>query len=506
MTASAPIPVSLEFTASDGTVLSIHRYERQTRETRGPVVLMLTPYLKSDVIPPFLPLAELLARGYDCLVVDIRGTGESGGVFLGPLSPREVQDGAELVEWIADQPFCNGAVALAGGSYPGAIQLLIAARRPRGLTCIAPAVAPIDFFRDWTHRGGIPSHTNWGAATFLQSNQPSASVSPALEFYYSVAQSTPEDGQIFAERSPALVLDRIEVPVLFIGGLFDYFGRGTVRGFDAVTAPKRLVLGPWGHQYPDDATELLRWFDYWMRGIGDNPAEGANVSLWTIGRNEWTTSEGRRLPRAHTAVPIAREGIQLPVHETERGWPFEASPSPLPTFMDTGTGSGMHLWGEATTVDLPPMLGAVVEGSPILKLSVRARGCTDADLHARLSIVRSNGDIQQLTEGRLRLSHRRIDPDRSTALPSGEWETVTLAHTRPEPLVPNEFTDVVIELLPTSFALGENERLRIGFSACRTDGRGHPGELEFGYSSALLIPVVDREGDSALARDAGSRR
>lgn len=493
MASTAPLPAALptpsarvEFTASDGAVLVADRYDPAS-SAPAPVVMMFTPYLKSQVIAPFLPLAALIDAGYVVLAVDIRGTGESGGIFEGPLSPREGKDGAEFVEWVAEQEFCDGNVGLASGSYPGAIQFLIAAHRPKGLKAIAPGYAPVDFYRDWTHRGGIPSHTNWGAATFLNTAQPERSVRHALEFYYGLAQATPVDGELFWARSPYRVFDQIEVPVLLIGGLFDYFSRGGVRAFDALDTPKRLVLGPWGHQYPDDPSELLTWFDFWLRGSGADPTRGTNVRQWVIGEDRWQDSEGRAVPERHLSVRLPLSAMT--VVESDRALPLNAPPSPVPTFMDTGTNSGMHLWGEAVTVDLD-VRDVFIQGSAFLELHVAAHGCDDADLHARLSLVSADGDVQQLTEARLRLSHRALDPERGRGLANGDPLSVHPTHHAPEGLPHEESALVLIEFLPTSVAVRGTDRLRLGLSAVRNDGGARTGSLTFSADSRVLLPVI----------------
>lgn len=80
------------------------------------------------------------------VVVEIRGTGSSGGAFE-TLSSREQLDGKELVEWAAAQPWSTGAVGLHGGSYLGVNQLLTAVQQPKGLRAIFPIVAMADAFR-----------------------------------------------------------------------------------------------------------------------------------------------------------------------------------------------------------------------------------------------------------------------------------------------------------------------------------------------------------------------
>lgn len=125
-----------------------------------------------------------------------------------------------------------------------------------------------------------------GALTFLQTPQNQESTVAALDFYYGTFQA-PEDGPVFRERSPITVLEDIAVPTMFIGGLYDYIGRGTLRDFDAATAPKRLDFGPCRHQYPADPAEVVDWFRYWLLGEGADPTAGENVVFWRIGADQW---------------------------------------------------------------------------------------------------------------------------------------------------------------------------------------------------------------------------
>lgn len=480
-------PERLEFVASDGAVIVMDLYRAAAGP--APIVITFTPYLRSAQNFNSLPVEALNAAGITCIACDIRGTGESQSPFLGPLSPREVQDGAEIIEWLAAQPFCTGKVGTTGISYPGAIQMLIAARRPKGLACIAPTVGPMDFFRDWTHRGGIPTHTNWGALTFLVRNQPKASVRQALEFYYTACQVHAEDSAFFEERSAAYVLDRIEVPTLIIGGLFDYFARASYRCYQQIDAPKRMVFGPWGHQAPDDATELVNWFRYWLNGEGENPTEGDPVKFWRIGADEWIgtpeLNEGLR-----TRLPITDAPVSLPVYGSDSHWPMRDLPLPVDILMDTSTWSGMHLWGETATFDIALDPAAVVQGLPILELSFTSPECTDFDLYARLALVGDNP--VQLTEGRLRMSHRAIDDSRTRRDGAGEIVELRLSHKDAKPIENGVLNTVSIEILPTSFVVPAGHRLRLGLSAVRADGRQAHTHIEIDPSSALILPRVDR--------------
>src|SRR5436305_11966541 len=71
------------------------------------------------------------------------------------MSEQEGEDGHELGEWIAAQPWCDGNVGMVGVSYFGTIQLHVAAERPPHLKAIMPWNAVADFYREATHHGGI---------------------------------------------------------------------------------------------------------------------------------------------------------------------------------------------------------------------------------------------------------------------------------------------------------------------------------------------------------------
>ena len=50
----------------------------------------------------------LVPRGYVHVVADVRGSGKSEGKLLCIRSQTEQEDGYNLVEWIAQQPWCDG--------------------------------------------------------------------------------------------------------------------------------------------------------------------------------------------------------------------------------------------------------------------------------------------------------------------------------------------------------------------------------------------------------------
>ncbi|HEV3149152.1 MAG TPA: CocE/NonD family hydrolase, partial [Chthoniobacterales bacterium] len=79
---------------------------------RTPVIFTLTPYISDSY---HARAAYFASHGYAFALVDVRGRGNSGGEFE-PFA-NEPHDGRDVVEWLAQQPFCDGKVAMWGGSY-----------------------------------------------------------------------------------------------------------------------------------------------------------------------------------------------------------------------------------------------------------------------------------------------------------------------------------------------------------------------------------------------------
>src|SRR6476619_5111340 len=96
--------------------------------SRTPVIFTLTPYI-SDTY--HARGAYFASHGYVFALVDVRGRGNSGGEFE-PFA-NEPRDGHDVVEWFAKQPFCDGKVAMWGGSYAGFNQRATAKEFPPSL-------------------------------------------------------------------------------------------------------------------------------------------------------------------------------------------------------------------------------------------------------------------------------------------------------------------------------------------------------------------------------------
>ena len=99
-----------------------------------PAILEYIPYRKNDATAPRDTEMHpyLAARGFACARVDLRGSGDSEGVLEGEYLQQELDDGVEVIAWLASQPWCSGRVGMIGKSWGGFNGLQIAALAAAG--------------------------------------------------------------------------------------------------------------------------------------------------------------------------------------------------------------------------------------------------------------------------------------------------------------------------------------------------------------------------------------
>ncbi len=154
---------SAEYVAMpDGTKLAVDIYLPADGPQRKafPVVFQYTPYQRSTIDPKTGKISEagaarfFTSHGYAVVCADMRGTGASTGWVM-DFMPEICDDGKQLVDWMAEQPWCDGNVGMSGGSYLGWSQTATASRKPKALKCIMPAVIPLEGYTGEVYPGGI---------------------------------------------------------------------------------------------------------------------------------------------------------------------------------------------------------------------------------------------------------------------------------------------------------------------------------------------------------------
>src|ERR1700730_9233446 len=137
---SAPPQVDMQWAVKipvrDGVSLNATVFQPHGQTQPLPVIFTLTPYVGDSYTDRAVYFAQ---HGYVYALVDVRGRGNSGGAFE-PFA-NEPADGHDVVEWLARQTWCNGKVAMWGGSYAGFNQWATLKEFPPHLATIVPAAA-----------------------------------------------------------------------------------------------------------------------------------------------------------------------------------------------------------------------------------------------------------------------------------------------------------------------------------------------------------------------------
>jgi len=313
----------------DGIALSTDIY-RPKGDARVPVILVRTPY-DNGVATWVAEGKRWASRGYAFAVQDVRGRGESDGEFY-PLV-TEADDGADTIAWLAAQPWSNGKVGMMGSSYLGWVQMYAAIRKPQALKALIPIVTPPDPDRNFPVQFGAyePSTLSWLAAISGKTMQDISehdlravySHRPLYEADRLLGRTMkawrdwldhPTRDAYWEAQSFQQALKDVSIPMLHISGWYDDVLVGTTENY-AITRDKAnqfLLIGPWGHRInqgrrigaidfgPEAVIDLdavyQRWFDRWLKDIGNGVESGSKVRYFVMGANHWRDAPSWPLP------------------------------------------------------------------------------------------------------------------------------------------------------------------------------------------------------------------
>ncbi|HEV7604999.1 MAG TPA: CocE/NonD family hydrolase, partial [Candidatus Limnocylindrales bacterium] len=274
---------------------------------RFPAVLEMIPYGKDNWrLDSDIALGTYLAqRGYALCRVDVRGTGSSGGIALDEYTEAETLDGFDAVAWLAEQPWCDGAVGMWGISYGAFTSIQVAKLRPPHLRAIVPIQGTDDrYLSDVHYIGGCVTVSELSQYAVSQVGMNAMPPDPAFrgegwrEGWLARLEATPpwliewlrqqHDGPYWRQGSLAPDYGAIEAAILNIGGWMDSYVDAALRMQAACSAPSRTIVGNWVHGLPSSATpgpnldelhEIVRFFDRWLKGI-PNGADEEPAIVW----------------------------------------------------------------------------------------------------------------------------------------------------------------------------------------------------------------------------------
>ncbi len=524
------ISESVRIPMRDGVELSA-QIVRPAGGGPAPALLSYTPYRKGR--PGGVP-AYVSAGGYAGVTFDVRGTGDSGGWNDSLYSDAERQDGYDMIEWIAAQPWCNGNVGMYGISYGAVVSLQMAMAAPPHLKAIIARSGSDDPYTEWTNPGGQPRTymyecygpimtafnfsppdpevvgAQWAALweTRLQHNRPWG-----LSFLEHIV-----DGPFWRARALRDRYDQVRCAVYVVDGWADWYASPLLRIFHRLSVPKRALIGPWSHQFPDAALpgpridwtrEMRRWFDYWLKGEDTGIMDEPPVILFV---REYQPPapllvEMAGAFRAEPDWPLPRQ-VETPYYLGADGTLADApgdGADALTADPRAGVATGKHGGGPFNDNWMMPLdqradapFSRCYTGAPLPealevtghpRLQLRFTAASERALFAvKLCDVAPDGTAVLITKGFFNATHRHT-------------------HTHPAPLVPGETYALEIELLACAYRLAPGHRLRVmlaGADFLNVWPLPCAWQCAVHHASALVLPVIPPPQSALPAPDLGA--
>lgn len=331
-------------TMPDGTRLAARIWmPDDAADNPVPGILEFIPYRKNDgthqddaTKGPYFA-----GHGYAVVRVDLRGTGDSEGVIEDEYTQQELDDGVAAIAWIAAQPWCTGKVGIMGISWGGFNGLQIAAEQPPELAAVLTLCSTDDRYADDVHFFGgqllADQQLSW-ATTMLayDARPPDPEVwgDGWLDAWKQRLDATPPfiDAWMTHQRrdkfwqhgSVCEKPEAIQCPVMLVSGWADAYRDAILRMLDSLTVPRRGIIGPWVHLWPQVAIpgprvgflqEALRWWDRWLKdepnGIDEEPMLLSYLQDSVPPRASYSERPGRwladqRWPSEHVELRSAR--------------------------------------------------------------------------------------------------------------------------------------------------------------------------------------------------------
>ena len=451
-----------------------------------PVLLEYIPYRKDESRGRNYPLySYFLDNDYIVARVDIRGTGNSEGkVIPNEYSDIELDDGEEVIEWLANQSWSNGKVGMFGISWGGFNSIQMAMRNPPALKAFVAVMATEYLYEEDVHYidGIMVAGDSWMMSNDLYNSLPGApdfimdeqwyedrfDVEPSVYKY----MRQQRDGPFWDRASAKNKYHLIKVPGYHIGGWYDGYRNSLPRMVENVSAPVKAMIGPWDHDYPHDAAlkpqvewrhEAVRWFDQFLKqkntGILDEPKfaiymrdyhEPDDSIEYIPGYWRWEDE----WPPKNTEKLILFPQDDHTLLETESVF-SEHQLKNIPSIGLEGGGPTMW-WGSIPPDQTPMDEDSLFYDSDVLQQPIEILGSPIAKLHVSADAIRANWVV--------RISD--IAPDGKVTQIGGAAFNGTHRYSSRNPvdIVPGEKFPIEVKLHFTSWKLNKGHKLRMAIS------------------------------------------
>ncbi|MEX0655602.1 MAG: CocE/NonD family hydrolase [Phycisphaeraceae bacterium] len=490
-----------------------------------PAILEYIPYRKRDwtAVRDASMQPYLAGHGYACVRADLRGSGDSEGVYQGEYLEQELADGEQIIHWLTQQPWCTGDVGMMGISWGGFNGLQIAARRPPALKAIITIASTDDRYADDVHYAGgclLGENLSWASTMFAYNTAPPDPQLVGDRWREMWMQRLKESGlwledwlrhqrrdAFWKHGSVCEDFNAIQCPVMAVSGWADAYTNAVFRLLEYLHVPRLGLVGPWSHKYPHLGVpgpaigflqEALRWWDHWLKGIDtgimrepmlrayvqdsvppatgyrQRPGRWVGEPVWPspyIATRRFRFSRWGLTPDTEPEEPAAAEPAMTVHSPLSLGlfagkWCSEAAPPDLPD-------DQRHEDGGALVFDTPPLPEAVeVLGPPIIEMELSVDRPV-AMVAVRLSDILPDGKATRVSYALLNLTHRR-------------------SHEHPEPVMPHERYRIAIQLNDIGQTFPAGHRIRLAFSTTYWPLAWPPPEpvmlTIYPHASRLLLP------------------
>ncbi|SIT56095.1 conserved hypothetical protein [Mesorhizobium prunaredense] len=528
------------------------------RSDRHPTVFLYSPYEASatrfEIAKPFLD------AGYAFVGANFPATGCSEGVLETWFDRKEGIYGAEVVEWIANQPWSNGDVGMIGNSSAASVQMWVAAEQPPHLRAIVGA-GMFDAY-EWIYQGGMLQVYCLKWAFTSQFVDQASGVSDRIKagdtecsairgsdrqlvkrsFYDEIRKHPLNDewwDSIYLAREE--VAGKIQVPTMLIGAWQDrYAVRESARVMTQLmpnVEHKRLVLidgdhsgtGALGFQAPRLVNdERMKFLDRWVKGINNGAEEEPAVTVY------WEAWEPDGDPKKQVAGWVTHHKAWPEPTVERRRYYLTVDARILPdkpgaSLYDGQRAylypTGAELYGTNEQFSAKPYQQGVLNyrtdvavsdmtllGSPQVTLYLSIDDGDDTDLELTLKDVGPDGNVLFLQSGQLRASLRAIDEQRTSS-----DEIVHLFRKR-EKLEPGCIYDIRMSISPIGHVVRKGHCLELTVGAPNPIIKQSIGSFPIGsasinrvyhsekYPSSIVLPVVPGAKAEAPAPERGIQR
>ncbi len=442
-------------------------------------------------------------HGYAVVNVDVRGNHNSKGVTPA-WGTQDGRDAYDVIEWVASRSWSNGKVGMSGNSALAISQWFAAAEEPPHLTAIAPWEGFYDIYRQSICPGGIPDVE---FNKFLAGR----AFGDEAEYMPAMLEKYPLMNAYWADKAAAL--EKIHIPAYVVASYTNKIHtRGTLKGYYGISSKEKWLRIHNGHEWEDyyeNAEDLRRFFDCYLKGESNGWRETPRVRMSVLDPGGEDI-----VHRPENEFPPARTLYQKLFLDAARG-----SMSPEPVCGETSVCYRSDDGQGRAVFDITFDEEVEITGHMMLRLWVEADGAEDMDLFVAAEKLDPEGNrLRPIVKGapfsgfegapvewgigRLRVSHRKLDPDRSSPSMPCAFHTEELL------LAAGRIVPVEIELCPMSMRWHPGQRLRIIIAGhnlekpqfdhlppIQTRNRGgHVIHTGGRYAAYLLVPFVPKPG------------